>query len=294
MHEPPPPSWDDLRFALAAARTAGFGRAARKLGVQQSTVSRRVAALEKRLGGPLFDRTAGGLVTTWLGQQVRVQAEAIEAAVVKAEDAASAVDDVFGVVRVALTETMAAAIVVPTVLPALLADHPRLVVELVVGDAAADLARREADIAVRFFLTPRGDLLTKRVARLETAVVAAPKLARSLARLDPATWPFIGVRVPGATRPPEEVWRSGWSAPPRLVTNSFHTQAEAVRAGLGVAVLPTSLGALWGLTTLPTPQQPAPPSLELHLVTPRALRKIRRVAVVFTALESALSALSAS
>ena len=77
----------------------------------------------------------------------------------------------------------------------------------------------------------------------------------------------------------------------RLSTSSFHAQLEAVRAGLGVAVLPTALAALEpSLVVLPAGPQ-APPSLDVYLVTPRTLRRVPRVAAVFEALERALAAL---
>ena len=90
---------------------------------------------------------------------------------------------------------------------------------------------------------------------------------------------------------PEEAWRSRYlTRELRVTMNSFHTQFEAVRAGLGVAVLPVELGHAFGLVALPLPDElPAPPPVELYVVTPRALRKVPRVAVVYDALVGALS-----
>lgn len=280
--------WDDVRFFLAAARAGGFGAAARTLQAQQSTVSRRVASLEARLGAALFDRTPGGLELTQLGRRILEDAGAMEAALRRVRDAASTTGRaVAGQVRIALTETMASAFVLPVVLPALLARHPDLRVDLVTGNTAADLSRREADVAIRFFLTPRGDLLTKRVARLETAVLAHPQLARRLARTPLREWPFVATWLP-AGRAPEEAWRDQHAGGvPRVTTNSFHTQLEAVRSGVGVAVLPRALREPAGLVELPL-DAPRPPPVAVYLVTPRALRRVPRVAAVFEALEDAL------
>lgn len=284
-------TWDDVRFFLLSAREGGFGAAARRLGTQQSTVSRRVATLEARLGGALFDRTAAGLVLTSLGQRVLPDAQLVEQALTRVGDAATTAEHaVEGVVRVALTETLASVVVVPRVLPALLRRHPGLRVDLLIGNTAADLARREADVAVRFFLTPSGDLVTRRVARWETAVVASPALAKSLRGRAPRAWPFVTAWLPGGSAP-EEAWRAqvgGGEA--RVSTNSFHAQLEAVRAGLGVAVLPTALSRHVGLVALPLPRGvELPPPLDAWLVTPRALRRVPRVAAVVGALSEVLA-----
>src|SRR5690606_27909268 len=82
-------NWDDLRYFLAAAQHGGFGAAARALETQQSTVSRRVAALEQRLGGVLFDRTRTGLTLTGLGEQVRGEAETMAGALTRMTDLAT-------------------------------------------------------------------------------------------------------------------------------------------------------------------------------------------------------------
>ena len=249
-----------------------------------------MASLEARLGGALFDRTAAGLTLTGLGQRVLGELEVVEGALTRVDDAASANEHaVEGVVRVALTETLASLFVVPTVLPDLLRRHPKLKIDLVVGNTAADLARREADIAVRFFLMARGDLLTRRVARLQTAVMASRALAKTLGKQPVRDWPFVSVWLPSGPVA-EEAWRE--AAGPgevRVSTNSFHAQVEAVRAGLGVAVLPVVLGEPLGLASLRLPPGvPGPPAIDMYLVTPRALRKVPRVAVVFEALSASL------
>jgi DNA-binding transcriptional LysR family regulator len=284
--------WDDVRLFLAAARCGGFGAAARALGTQQSTVSRRVAALEQRLGAALFDRQPGGLELTRLGRRVQAQAEPAEAALQGVTDLVSEEErEVAGVVRVALTETTASLFVIPHVLPGLLAMHPRLEVDLVTGNHASDLRRREADIAVRFFLERRGDLVTRRVARMPTGVLAHRRLVARLSRVSPAQWPWVSVwRASGSAL--EESWVERFGPRPRLTTNSFHAQFELVRAGLGVAVLPLAVTrAVPELVPLPLPAAQQPPLVDTWLVTPRAHRRVPRVAAVFSALLEGLAVL---
>jgi DNA-binding transcriptional LysR family regulator len=285
--------WDDVRFFLVSVRAGGFGAAARRLGTQQSTVSRRVAALEARLGGALFDRTAAGTTLTALGRRVLPEAEVIEQALTRVGDAASSTErTVEGVVRLAVSETVASVVVIPRVLPRLLAKHPSLRIDLVVSDTATDLSRREADVAVRFFLPPSGDFLAKRLARMTMAVVGTPEVAKRWRERPLAAWPFVSASMQGF-EVAEETWRARQQpqTAPRMTSNSFHSVYEAARAGLGVAVLPTLLANSAGLVALPLPRGvSAPPPLEAWLVTPRALRRVPRIAAVFEALETALLA----
>lgn len=277
--------WDDVKLFLSAARAGGFGAAARELGTMQSTVSRRVAALEAALGVRLFDRTPTGIELTAAGRRVVAGAEPAEAALRALSDVvALTTPRVSGVVRLALTETLASLFVIPRVLPALLARYPELVVDLVVSDDPTDLARRDADLALRFFLPPKGDFVTRRVARLDTAPLVHRRLAKTLARQNPANWPWVAVGRPS----PEEAWLAPLHFAPRLTTSSFHTQLEAVSHGLGVAVLPRLMTQLRPeLVELPLVLETPAPALDLFLVTPRGLRRAARVAAVFDALTAA-------
>lgn len=190
--------WDDLRYFLAAAQRGGFGAAARALKTQQSTVSRRVANLEELLGGALFDRTATGLKLTRLGEDVRREAEQMANALTRVGDAATKTEhEIDGLVRIALTETLADVFVIPHVLPGLMKQFPKLKLDLVIGNTSADLGRREAEIALRFFLTPSGDLVTRRIARMTTEVLARPSLAKKLKKLPLSQWPFVTMWLPG-------------------------------------------------------------------------------------------------
>lgn len=293
------PSWDDLRFFLAAAREGGFGAAARRLGTEQSTVSRRIASFERALGARVFDRAGGGraLSLTQLGHRLVVEAEVVEAALRRVQDLSSQAERApVGLVRIATTETMASAFLLPRIIPALLDRYPGLRVDLVVGDLPADLGRREADLAVRFFLDRTGDLVTKRVAVLETALLAEKQLAHALRSMPPERWPWISAWLRDGI-PPEETLRLALApVPARITMNSFQAQWAAVRAGLGVAVLPRIL-LDDGLVALPLPAEAAAlslPRIPVYLATPRASRRIPRVAVVYEALAEGLGTLSSA
>lgn len=276
--------WDDVKLFLAAAREGGFGAAARSVGTMQSTVSRRVAALEKALGVRLFERTPTGIELTSAGRRVVALSEPAELALASLTDVEGAsTPKVSGVVRLALTETLASLFVIPRVLGPLLERHPELTLDLVVSDDAADLARREADLALRFFLPEKGDFVTKRVAKFDIAPLVHRRRARALLNKDPTSWPWVAVGRPS----PEETWIAPLKTRPRVTTTSFHTQLELVRQGLGVAPMPRLMTVLCPeLVELPLELEPSP-GLDLFLVVPRGLRSAPRVAAVFDALKVA-------
>lgn len=284
---------EDLRFFLAVSRTGTFSAAARALGVDQSTVSRRVGAFEASLGKRLFERGARAVTLTPLGEDLVPSAVAAEAALLAFADAAAArASGPAGRVRVALTEGIAQHAVVPHVLPDLLRDNPGLAIDLVTGEDAVDLGRHEADIALRFFRTPRGDLVGQRVARLSVAVIAARSKRRAFGRLPPRELPWVGYANPRFASP-ALAWLDALGAPPpRITCTSVETQVAAVRAGLGVALTTRAMlrahDDLVALDEVPLP--PLPP-LELHVVTRAAIRRVPRVAAVFEALAAALRVL---
>jgi len=285
-------SWEDVRTFLAVVRAESFSGAARALGTDQSTVSRRVAVLEAGLGRPLFERGPRAVRRTPHGDALVAPALAVERAVLALEDTARRAEEVpRGVVRVALTEGLAQHVVVPRVLPGLFRSHPELSIDLRTGDTIADLERHEADVALRFFRPERGELVGQRVLRLRLAVLVAKKQKRALARLPPSAWPWTSYVLERADTP-EARALARLGATPRLTCSSVETQLAAVRTGLGVAVAPRLLvEVLPDLTELPIPGTGDLGHLDLFVVTRASLRAVPRVAVVFEALVEALRAL---
>lgn len=293
--------WDDLRVLLAILRQGSFSGAAQQLGIEQSTVSRRVAALEAALGGALFDRAPSGPRATELARELRAHAERVEREVHALIDQASAQRGaVEGRVRLALTESFAVQLIIPHLLAPLRALHPRLYVDLVTGEAPADLSQREADLALRFFRPSDGDLVAKRIAVMPTAVLAhtgyltriAGGAERETSALTAAALDWIVLDHPHAMQSAvEELLRSA-DVEPVLRTTGHLAQVEAVRAGLGVGLLSRSLLHLdpelhvvdLGIAPLPV--------LELWLVAPRSLSKLPRVRAVWEFLETQLAVLN--
>ena len=277
MHDVP---WDDFRFFLAAHRAGSFSRAAVALRTQQSTVSRRIAALEHALGGALFHRSRGGLVPTALAEAVVGEAAAAEAAMGRVLARAADLDGgVSGIVRIAVAPGLAHHWLIP-LLPELRARHPALRFDIVVSLSVADLTRREADIALRF-VRPRGEgLVARRLGSLEHAVLAHPRWRRT--PWDALEW--VVLDVPGL-RTDEGTWtdRHG-GRPPVLRSADWEAVHAAVRAGIGATVSTRRLAE--GATDLVVLDAPAPlpPPMPLWVVTHRATRTLPRVDAVWQAI----------
>src|SRR5258708_16228446 len=141
--------WDDVRFFLAVSREGSFSAAARGLGVDHVTVARRITLLEKQLGAKLLSRTPEGFATTQAGQTILSQCEAMEVAALNLERLVSGQDSrAAGLVGVTATDALTYRFVVPCI-AAIHKTHPGLQIDLLTGIRVMDIARREADLAVR-------------------------------------------------------------------------------------------------------------------------------------------------
>lgn len=283
--------WDDIRLFLTSARTKSFTAAALEEGIEQSTMSRRIAGLESRLGLRLFDRAPRGLALTPAGERLYRRAERVEAEMHGLEDEASGEERrVSGLVRLALTETLAVHLVVPRVLPLLRDRYPDLEVALLTSYRNADLVQRDADLALRFQRPDRSDLVHKRIARLETAVLAHRAYAKRRRRR-PDAFDWIGLGMPGVDAPESQWFDAHVGRTPRFSTSGYLTQVEMVRAGLGVAVLTRSWMQIDPELIALDLGLPETPPIDLHLVAHAARRRIPRIAAAWETLEEVVQEL---
>ncbi len=285
--------WDDGRHFLAALRAGSFGDAARELGVEQSTVSRRVAALEDALGAELFQRTPRGLVPTELAQRLRPHAEQLEASVrAMHAEAADEAHTLAGAVRVAMTETMAVMTFVPALEPLLVA-HPELRIEITTGFEVVSLLRREADLALRFAEPTAQELVSRRIAEFNNRVIVH---RRYLERIGAVT-SVDDVDFITLDRPLEWMVEYQWfqkhiGRTPRVRSNSYMAQIAAVRAGLGAALLPLEVAeGDPDVVELPLDLPPGP-QLPLWLVAHRAVRHLPRIALMWDSIVQLASELT--
>ena len=198
--------WDDVRAFLAVARTSSLSGAARALGVGHVTVGRRIAALEEQLGVTLLNRTPDGFVTTSAGEAILRQCAAMESAATDLERIVAGRDSlVAGSVRVTTTEALAYQLITPAI-AVLRETHPELRVDLIASVRSLDIARREADIAVRFARPATSDLVCRKLGEVGFSLYASkrylasvgiPRRRGGLAGLDLIT--FTG--APEATGP---------------------------------------------------------------------------------------------
>jgi DNA-binding transcriptional LysR family regulator len=141
--------WNDLRYFIAVARDGSTLAAARSLQTSQTTVARRIAALEQALGIPLFEKRQAGYVLTPAGHELLGKARKVEISAEAFAEAASArTRNLAGVVRVTSEEIYALSLISP-LLRDLHDAHPEIIVELDTASAIRDLGAGEADIALR-------------------------------------------------------------------------------------------------------------------------------------------------
>ena len=164
--------WDDLRFFLAIHRHGNLSAASRDLGVAQSTVGRRLAALEASLGVRLLDRTPDGYVLTSAGQDVCARAEKLEREAQALERAVSGRDTRdAGLVRITCAEAIAAHILAPSF--ATLHDkHRGILVELIPHPRELSLSMREAELSVRITQPTQHDLVLRRIGSIAFGLYA--------------------------------------------------------------------------------------------------------------------------
>lgn len=161
---------EELRLFLAVMREGNMLAAARRIGVDHSTVARRMTQMERTLGARLFDRSPRGVMPTPAAFALVGHAERIESELLAAMSSIAGRDsDIEGTVRLATPEACAAHLIAPHV-AALRARHPRLTLELASESRAASLSRREADIAIMLNPPPKGRLVTRRLADYRLAL----------------------------------------------------------------------------------------------------------------------------
>lgn len=235
--------WDDVRYFLAVARGGSVRAAATRLGVNHSTVLRRIAQLEERLGAHMFEKLPSGYRLTAAGEEVLELADQMEASSLQLETRVFGRDQsVRGLLRVTLAPTLATNLLMPD-----FADfarlHPDIEIEILSSGELANLTNREADVAIRV-------VYDRKTLPLNLHGLKGPEL-------------FGGVYM---SRDRLAAWRAGAPDPIRWIVISIHgipqwasegevrtaevpfrvtdgeAQIVAVRQGLGMTTLPCFIG----------------------------------------------------
>lgn len=154
--------WTALRDLVAVSETGSLSAAARKLGVSQPTVGRRIEQLEADLNTVLFNRTTKGLDLTETGLQILAYAQRMsEEAMAIERTAHGASQSLEGSVRITTTDMMGNSWF-PSKLPEFYQRYPNMRLEILIDNRNLDLIRREADLAIRFARPKQLDLVTRR------------------------------------------------------------------------------------------------------------------------------------
>jgi DNA-binding transcriptional LysR family regulator len=237
-------NWDAVQAFLAVARTGRISAAARRLEVEHTTIARRVAALEKTLGVPLFYRTNTGYTLTAHGRNALMQAEAMERAslglMARAREGSGVIA---GRVRVAMAPEFASHWLVPQ-LKTFRARHPHIEPQILVGTRQRDLARGEAELAVQAPRPRQKDLVAVRIAPTSTALYASKAIVTGPRWRVTTAETLRGVPLLAYTAAFQMLQEAKWfqslvvATGTYLETNSTHALLAAARAGAGVAVLP--------------------------------------------------------
>ncbi|MBE7184603.1 MAG: LysR family transcriptional regulator [Methylobacterium mesophilicum] len=235
-------NWDDARIFLAVARAGQILGAARKLGLDHATVSRRVNALETALDAKLFRRLTTGSELTAAGQRFLPVAERLEAELIAAQAAITGESEtVGGTVRIGAPDGFGTAFLARH-LGALTAEHPELRVQLVPVPLSFSLSRREADIAITVERPAEGRLVASKLVDYALGLYAAKSYAEAhglpLSEAELSRHRLVGY-VPDLVATPSLDYAREFAAawPARLAVSSALGQVEAVRAGAGIGIL---------------------------------------------------------
>ncbi len=242
--------WDDLKVFLAVARHGSTLAAGRALRINQSTVQRRLSALEDRLGQRLVERLPSGYRLTELGAAILPSAENVAlAAEAFATELGDLARDHTGLIRLTCPEPIAFRLNQSGLLDKFHAAYPDLMVEFVLSDRYVDLAKGEADVALRSGETDAGTLVGRKIADSLWAIYAsrqyverhgAPATIAELAR-----HPLIGFEESmGKHRISVWLKEVAPNAPYAAHNTSVLGLIYAAKAGVGIAPLPMSLGDL--------------------------------------------------
>ncbi|MCA9575162.1 MAG: LysR family transcriptional regulator [Polyangiales bacterium] len=239
--------WDDVRYLLAVTRRGTLAAAARSAKTNPTTVGRRVAQLEDKLGVRLFDRTARGWIPTEPCKRLLPHAERMELEALALARASAATDaDLVGPVHMTTTGIVAARYLTP-LLPRLRLRHPGIELRITCTERRLRLDRGEADLALRIARPEEPDVVARRVMRVPLALHGTSEYLERRGRPNPgssyADHDLVAF-LEGPGSEPENAWLEQNCPDARVVlrTNSVAVCVEALREGLGLGLIPRLLG----------------------------------------------------
>jgi DNA-binding transcriptional LysR family regulator len=268
--------WNDVEIFLAIARNGTLGAAARKLGLTQPTLGRRLKVLEQSLGHTLFQRTTDGFVPTDEGNAALAHAERMEEEALGLQRALSGREtQLSGTLRLSSSDWFGAHMLTP-VIAAFAADNPHVTIELITDARLVNLARREADLAFRITPFREIDVISRKLRRMDYGAYIRKGAKR------PTAGDGAGFRLLTMDEnfglPLDVAWLRRTFPKAEIATrsNNRDVQAQLCAQGAGVAVLPKPLAKAYPeLQELRLPEPP--PGRDIHVGYHRDLRRLTRL-----------------
>jgi DNA-binding transcriptional LysR family regulator len=276
--------WENLRYFLALSSRGTLLGAARALGVEHATVSRRVALLEEQLQTRLIDRRGRRIALTPEGERIAAMAREMEDQALAISQAALSQDRLSGTVRISAPPALSS-VLLPGPISGLRQRHPEIEIRVVGEKRYASLSRREADIAVRLNRPEQGDLTVTRVGGVAFYFYASPSYLAGTPERD---WSFItyGADMEGSPQHRRLVEVAGGRRI-GIRASTLEFQRAAAGADGGIAILPDFfVGPEHGLVAAMTEEQPV--QRDIWLVVHSDIRDAPIIRVVTDAIRDGI------
>ncbi len=276
--------WDKLRIFHAVADAGSLTHAGDTLHLSQSAVSRQIRALEESLNTTLFHRHARGLILTEQGELLFDATSAMN----KRLDAAEArirdsEEEVFGELRVTTTTGFGSLWLAPR-LPHLYSKYPELKIDLILEERVLDLPMREADVAIRMKEPSQADLIRRKLMSVHMRLYATPEYLEEhgepteldgLKKHRLICQNVTATQVSAGASLVKELMT--YDPPSLLTVNNYFGVLQAVRAGLGIGVLPNYVIEDFPLVKRVLPETESG-EIPVYLAYPEELRQSQRIA----------------
>ncbi len=248
-------NWDNLRYVLTVANKGSIAGAARELGVNRTTVLRRIDNFQKSLNCRIFEQTSSGYTLTPEAEKMIAAAREVESTLYcMLRDVEGSELKLEGELRVTTTDSFMVSIMGP-LLASFHRKHPKIIVDILITNNILDIHRRDADIAVRPTGSPDPHLVGHRLCDVEFGVYASRDYLRNMGPLDWREHHWVGLESSLRATPPGK-WFDATIPPSQVCLrgDSFVAIKVAAENGLGVALLPHFLGQMSdALIEIPVP-----------------------------------------
>lgn len=285
-----PLSWDDLQYFIAVAQAGSISGAAKALGVNHSTVLRRIASLEHSVASRLFDRLPSGYALTGSGNLFAERLAGVREQIDASQRELMGLDaEIRGVIRLTSTDTLLASVLMPLV-ARFRETHAGVEIQIVVNNSLLSLSKREADVAVRGSNRPPEHLVGRRVGDVQTARYASRAYLKRLGKghgLDDLDWVAPDESL-GHLEQAKWLARQIPASRIAVRVDSLVGMVDAVASGIGAGMLLCPLGdARPELVRLEAPDPAF--DTQVWILTHPDLRQVARIRAFTQFLFDALS-----